>query len=243
MVRTAVAAVAGAVATTALLAGCGADAPSARADGEHACTVPRGKGPAEPEVRPVMADTHTGFPGRLARRVDLDALERRALAGPSREEAEQLALLFTQAVLDSRDRVDAQRLVDDFTSDELPRAACQYVLGRLPAMRRIGWGLYVDPDVQAWVRSRGVGDTAAPSRVELDLVLTVDLENDPELFSVEGEPMVARVRVDVVRQHDAWLVAGWGGPDATALEPGERPTKKWYGDGWRAWEPGVRTGW
>ncbi|QCX26199.1 hypothetical protein [Nocardioides jishulii] len=193
----------------------------------------------EPTVVALESDGHDGAPGVLAERVDLDLLTDHARSGPSREEGEQFALLFAQAVIDSREDVDEQRLVDDLTADEMPEKACQHVLSRLPWMRELGWGQYVVPGTTAWIRSRADGDAAAPSRVEAQLVMTADFENDPELFSVEGEPMVVSVRVDVVRAGDVWLVADWGGPDAAGLDPGERPTKKWYGVGWRSWEPVV----
>lgn len=230
---TAVAAVAASV-----LAGCGETAPSGRTEDEHACEAPDEPFVHEPEVVAVEADGHTGAPGTIAERVDLGDLADQARSGPSRAEAEQFALRFTQAVVDSRDDVDPQRLVDTLAADELPEEACHHVLTRLPSMRDLGWGLYVVPETTAWVRSRAEGDAAAPSRVEAQFVLTTDLENDPALFSVEGEPMIVSVRVDVVRRDDVWLVADWGGPNAGGLDPGQRPTKKWHGVGWRSFTPG-----
>lgn len=228
-------------AVTVLLAACGTSeaAPSGRAPGEHACSLPGGAEQFhEPRVVPLESDSHVGTPGALAERVEIDALEDQARSGPSRDEAEQFALLFAQAVLDSREEVDSQRLVDALMAEEAPQAACQHVLGRLPAMRETGWGTYVVPGATAWVRSRADGDAVAPSHVEMELITTIDLENDPGWFGVEGEPLVFLVRVDVVRAGPVWLVADWQGPEAAGLEPGERPRKS-HGVGWRSWEPGV----
>lgn len=232
-----------AAAMTLLTACDNSDAPSGRGAGIHAC-LPRGKaGPVvhEPPVVALEPDGHAGVPGTLAERVDLDLLEEHARSGSSRDEAEQFGLLFTQAVIDSREDVDAQRLVDAFMAQDVAEAACKHVVDRLPMMRELGWGSFIVPGTTAWVRSRAEGDVASPTRVEVQLVMAADLENDPHLFGVEdGDPMVFSVRVDVVRVDSVWLVADWQGPEAAGLDPGQRPTRKWYGVGWRPWEPKVR---
>lgn len=233
-----IAAAAAAAVAASLLAGCGEASPSGRTEGEHACVAPEEPFVHEPEVVAITADDHTGAPGTIASRVDLDDLAADARSGPSRAEAEQFALRFAQAVLDSREDVDPQRLVDTLAADELPEKACHHVLTRLPSMRDLGWKMFLVPQITGWVRSRADGDAAAPSRVEVQLVMSLDLENDPNLFSREAKPLIFSVRVDVVRVDDAWLVADWGGPASAGLDPGQRPTKKWYGVGWRSFTPG-----
>ncbi len=231
-----------AVAVLSLLGACSTGVgPSGRGAGQHAC------GPArkaeqffpEPSVVGVQADGHGAGPGTIAERVDLDELVELARSGPSREQGEQFALRFAQAVMDSREQVDEQRLVDALMADEVPGAACEHVLTRLPSMRRIGWDVFVVPDFATWLRSRAEGDPDEPSRIELELIMVVDLERDPMLFGVPSTPSAYRVRVDVVRVDDVWLVADWQGPESGGFEHGEQPRDKPYGAGWRSWEQKV----
>lgn len=222
------------------LVGCDTAAPpSGRAEGEHACgPVEAGEFVPEPSVVGVAGDGKDALPRRWVDAPSEDEVVEAAQSGPSRAQGERFAFLALQRFIDTRTRADGQRLVDELGAEELPREACLHLASRTDAQFALGWGAYVSPAFPVFHRSRAVGPDTGPDRVELEVISTMELVDDPEFFGDTSEAeLPMRVRIDVVRQGGLWLLADWAGPETTGRLTEGQPNPRFHGTGWRSWRP------
>lgn len=162
------------------------------ANGGEVADLLEGEPIADPGDFPDAPTTPTGLPD-LERTTDLST------AGGSRTDAEAFAVEFLRLIVDTREEMDVDEMVDDLVAEDADPNTVAFFETNLA--RKVGSEIQQvwRTDEESWIRTQVDGDAKRPDAVSVEVAFTLGLDQD-DLGSWVTH------RIDLVRDDDAWLV-------------------------------------
>ena len=180
-----------------IVAGCsgsngGSGPGSFPANGGELADLLEGEPIAEPGDFPDAPATPTGLP-------DLERTKDLSTAGSSRADAEAFAVEFLHLIVDTREEMDVDEMVDDLVAEDADPNTVAFFETNLA--RKVGSEIQQvwRTDEESWIRTQVVGDAKQPDSVSVEVAFTLSLDQSDSGSWVTH-------RVDLVRDDDAWLV-------------------------------------
>ncbi len=168
-------------------------------------------------------------PSPLRERADLAAAVAARAGARDRQSAESFAVQAAQVLTDDRHGVSGNQVLGAIASERLPANVRRYLTHDVDSMQASGLERHLDPAAGVWIRSRLVGSTAAPSRVEVEIAAVI-------LSERWTFRKWYRTRYDVAWENNRWSLVGFSdgsfGPTTVPLTPAERRDFL-PGTGWR----------
>ena len=180
-----------------IVAGCsgsngGSGPGSVPANGGELADLLEGEPIAEPGDVPDAPATPTGLP-------DLERTKDLSTAGSSRADAEAFAVEFLHLIVDTREEMDVDEMVDDLVAEDADPNTVAFFETNLA--RKVGSEIQQvwRTDEESWIRTQVAGDAKQPDSVSVEVAFTVSLDQSDSGSWVTH-------RIDLVRDDDAWLV-------------------------------------
>lgn len=215
-----------------LVAGCsgsdgggGSDPGSFPVGGGELADLLEGEPIAEPGDFSDAPAAPTGLP-------DLEETKDLSTAGGSRADAEAFAVAFLHLIVDTREEMAVDDMVDDLVAKDADPNTVAYFETNLALKKGSEIRQVWRTDEEYWIRTHVTGDDERPDAVSVEVAFTMGLDQDDFGSWVTH-------RIDLVRDEDAWLVTNvtFRSLDYMPAE-GASISQALDGEGWRATRSG-----
>ncbi len=169
--------------------------------------------------------TPTGVP-------DLERTKDLSTAGGSRADAEAFAVEFLHLIVDTREEMDVDEMVNDLVATDADPNTVAYFETNLALKKGSEIRQVWRTDEESWIRTQATGGDERPGAVSVEVAFTMGLDQ------ADFGSWVTH-RIDLVRDDDAWLVTNvtFRSLDYMPAE-GASISQALDGEGWRATRSG-----
>ncbi|MEG9227624.1 hypothetical protein [Aeromicrobium sp. Sec7.5] len=158
----------------------------------------------------------------------LDLAEELSDAGSSRSDAEAFAVEFLHLIVDTREEMDVDKMVETLVAEDADPATVSYFETSLARNKGSEIRRVWRTNEESWIRTQTIGDPERPDSISVEIAFSLGLDQDDDFRTWVTH------RIDLVRDDDAWRVSRVTFRTLDYAPPDDAPISQALdGTGWR----------